>query len=218
VDLENFRLNTERDTSKVVILCTAALDDRRKGGKLLMRAFNAIKVRWLDAILRISCRLTEEDRVSLLSHVEERWRNDVEFPGPGSLSDLSGLLGSATVTVLASRWEAFGMVVVESLATGTPVAATRDGALPEILDDPAVGRLFDPGPETEPEPVNLEGLIEAIFACIELSRDPATPERCRKHAQRYGWDVIGPRIEEMIASAAHPGVGRKASDRAAASL
>ena len=69
VDLENFRLNIERDTSKVVILCTAALDDRRKGGKLLMRAFNTIKVRWPEAILRISCKLTAEDRLSLLSHV-----------------------------------------------------------------------------------------------------------------------------------------------------
>ena len=53
------------------------------------------------------------------------------------------LYASAWVSALPSRAEAFGMVVVESLACGTPVVAARDGALPELIDRPEVGELFD---------------------------------------------------------------------------
>ena len=198
VNADEFQLARNRDLSRPAILCTAALDDRRKGGKLLMQSFDRVKLSQPEARLQISCRLTGEQRDSLLSYVSPKFRDSVEFLGTGRLSDLPELIGSAAVSVLASRWEPFGMVVLESLATGTPVAATRDGALPEILTDPMVSRLFDPGPEEEPEPQNLEGLTRAILECIELSADQRTADRCRAHALQYSWDAIGPQIEQLL--------------------
>ncbi len=46
--------------------------------------------------------------------------------------------------MLPSVDEAFGLVLVESLAAGTPVVAARSGACPEIVTDDAIGRLFEP--------------------------------------------------------------------------
>ena len=62
---------------------------------------------------------------------------------------------------------------MESLACGTPVVATRDGALPEIVDRPDVGRLFEGG-EAE--------LAGALLETLELSEDPGTAAACRARA------------------------------------
>jgi len=100
------------------------------------------------------------------------------------------LYREATITVLPSLNEPFGMVTLESLASGTPVVGTMSGAIPEILTDPAVGVLFDYSD-------GVNGLCEALLQCIELAKDSGTAVRCRNFAERYSWEAIGPRYEQM---------------------
>ena len=62
----------------------------------------------------------------------------------GKRTDVPQLLQSATVAVVPSLWaEAFGLTVVESMAAGVPVVATRTGGIPELISDGA-GILIDP--------------------------------------------------------------------------
>lgn len=59
---------------------------------------------------------------------------DAEHVGHLDTPDLAALVGSADVAVVTPRWEEpFGLVVVEALATGTPVAAFDRGAMREVL-------------------------------------------------------------------------------------
>src|SRR5207302_1114027 len=54
------------------------------------------------------------------------------------------LLQRATVTVFPIQWpEPFGLVMVESMACGTPVVATRFGAVPEVIEDGRSGVIVD---------------------------------------------------------------------------
>lgn len=202
VALDRFPLSTGRDTRRPTIVCTATLEDRRKGARVLMRAFARVKQSEPGANLAISCHVGESLRKELIEIIPPAMRGDVQFLGAGSIEDIPQLYARASCSVLASRWEPFGMVTIESLATGTPVAATRDGAIPEILDDPLAGRLFDPGPMIDPEPQNDEGLARAILECIQLSRDPQTPARCRAVAARYSWEAVGPELESLLVEAA----------------
>ena len=69
---------------------------------------------------------------------------DVEYVGPLDRDDLWRLLGGARAMVMPLRWhEPFGLVAVESLASGTPVIAWRMGALPEVIEDGVSGYLVD---------------------------------------------------------------------------
>jgi phosphatidylinositol alpha-mannosyltransferase len=197
VDVDAFRLNRERDHLRPVILCAASLEDERKGGNLLMRAFNEIKRRRPEAQLSISCSLGDSKRAELLSLVAPEWRRDVHVLGAGLHQDLPQLFGRAAVSVLPSRWEGFGMVLLESMATGTPVVGTREGAIPELIDSDDVGRLFDPGPSNGSAPSNVEGCVRALLEALDLSRDPATATRCRAKAEGYSWSRVGPRYEEI---------------------
>ena len=90
------------------------------------------------------------------------------------------------------------MVVVESMAAGTPVVGTRDGALPELINQPGIGRLFEPNSNGGVEPNNIAGLVQAIEECLDLSRLPQTAQHCRAEAERYSWPAVGSQFEELL--------------------
>src|SRR4051812_33927550 len=68
----------------------------------------------------------------------------VEFVGEVGEAERDKLVGASLATIMLSRWpEPFGLVAIESLATGTPVIASRRGALPEIVVDGVDGFVVD---------------------------------------------------------------------------
>jgi glycosyltransferase involved in cell wall biosynthesis len=217
VDLESFPLSRSRDHSRPIILCAAALDDYRKGGRLLMRAFDRLKSSRPQAVLQLSSHASAATQHELIELVSPQWRDDVHFLGVGKLQHLPQLYGRAAISVLPSLWEPFGMVLTESLAAGTPVVGTRDGAIPEILTDPSVSRLFEPGLTHFAEPSNVEGLTKAMVGALEMSRDPNTADRCRQFAERYSWTTLGPQLEDLLARTAAGG-RRAASEQECASF
>jgi phosphatidylinositol alpha-mannosyltransferase len=199
VDVLRFPLSLRRDDTRPRILCAAALDDPRKGGRVLFRAFEKLKRARPTAILQVSCRVESDLRTDLLSHLSPPWRQDVDFLGVGDVLDLPALYGQASVSVLPSLWEGFGMVVLESMATGTPVVCTRDGALPEAITSADVGRLFDPGgdADTAVEAENADGLAQALDEAIDLNRRPETALACRARAEQFSWAAVGPEFEQI---------------------
>jgi len=72
----------------------------------------------------------------------------VEFTGALSRSETRRQMWSANALVLPSEFETFGVVLIEALATGIPVIATRCGG-PEEIVTPAEGVLINRGDETE---------------------------------------------------------------------
>ncbi len=198
VDTRFFKLCTQRDHDHPVLLCAADLGDKRKGGEVLMRAFNLIKRERPGVRLEVCSPTAGLVAERLLGLVEPKWRADAVFVGVGRPEDLPAVYGRAAVSVLPSLWEAFGMVVIESMATGTPVVGARDGALIETISTPDVGRLFEPQVnEDSVAPNNPEGLARAVIETLDLSRNPETARRCREHAQKYSWDAIGPKYEAI---------------------
>lgn len=74
--------------------------------------------------------------------VESRLGDGVEYLGAQSRSDLRRLLARAKAVLMPLRWdEPFGLVVVEALASGTPVIGWRRGAIPELIEDGRQGFL-----------------------------------------------------------------------------
>jgi len=197
VDLERFQLGTSREQRRPVILCAASLDDARKGGRLLARAFDRLKDHESIARLRIVGAASPATQSAMLELIRPEHRSDVEFLDPNSADKLADWYRDASISVLPSLWEAFGMVMIESLASGTPVVGTRDGAIPELINDSRIGRLFEPGETAGAEATNVEGLARAMIEAIELSRDPKTAPICREYATQFSWDAVGPRFEEI---------------------
>jgi phosphatidylinositol alpha-mannosyltransferase len=193
VNTEMFIPCEKKDLSNPRILCTAALSVGRKGIDVLVNAFELLLEHIPNAALQLSGHIDEYTKRKLLQSVSPRTRMAIEMTGIGRQADLPLLYREASITVLPSLNEPFGMVTIESLSSGTPVVGTRSGATPEILTDPNIGVLFDYSD-------GAEGLCEAMIRCIKLSKDPETPRRCRTFAEQYSWKALGPRYEQMYYS------------------
>lgn len=163
VDTDTFTLGTRR-TEDPTIVCAAALEEPRKRVGLLVEAFREVR--------------REHPRARLLLNRPRSGApalpDGVELVDMDDRAALAARYGSAWVSALPSVHEAFGLVLAEALACGTPaVGSNRDG-IPEVVDRPGIGCLFD---GDEPR-----SLARALLEAIELARDPATREACRARA------------------------------------
>jgi glycosyltransferase involved in cell wall biosynthesis len=200
VDLARFRPCAPDPSRPPTLLMVGAMEERRKGARLLVRAFGRIKREIPDLRLRLSGQISPGTTAELLALVPSEYRGDVEVLGAGRVEDLPGLYAGASVTVLPAVWETLGLVLIESLASGTPVVGANHGGIPDIVTSADVGELFEPG-ATRREADNLEGLEAAIRRALALVARPETAGRCRQAAEPFGWTELGPRYERLLAEA-----------------
>jgi glycosyltransferase involved in cell wall biosynthesis len=195
IRLEDFPIGDGPPDGVPTIVGAADFTVPQKGLAVLLQAFALVKRDEPRARLRLSGRMDGEACERALASLAPRVRRDVDVLGIGRIDDVSRVLREASVYVLPSMWEASGGTMLEAWASGTPVVATRHGGLPEFMH-PDVGFLFDPQTE-EKETHNARGLADAIVSVLALSRTAGIRERCRRHAARYSWDVLGPDIESL---------------------
>ncbi|WP_110656170.1 glycosyltransferase family 4 protein [Salinicola halimionae] len=70
-------------------------------------------------------------------------RDNMEFLGWLDNATLDGLIARAKALIVPSRWEGFGLVVLEAYRNGTPVICSNRGALPELVSHGETGFVFD---------------------------------------------------------------------------
>jgi phosphatidylinositol alpha-mannosyltransferase len=178
------------------VVCAANLEDERKRGDLLLRAFAAARARRPTARLLLAGRRAPA-RGGLpagVEHVDGDWT-----------AALARLFGNAWISVLPAVDEAFGLVLLESLAAGTPVVATRSGAGPLIVDRTGIGELV--------EPDDPDALAAGLEHGLAAAPDAAVAAACRKRAAELDWAVVAPRYEELyerVLSRAEPARQRAA--------
>ncbi|WP_395403584.1 glycosyltransferase [Arthrobacter sp. UC242_113] len=106
----------------------------------------AIRVAQLAGVrLRIAAKMREPAEVQYYHEVVEPLEGpDVEFLGEVGGAEKYKLLGEAIALLNPIQWmEPFGLVMIEAMATGTPVVATPMGSAPEIVDDGVNGYLAE---------------------------------------------------------------------------
>ncbi len=103
----------------------------------------------------------------------------VTFLGARPNTELPGLLASAEVAVFPSLMEATSVAALEAMSCGLPVAASRVGGLPEIVDE-SVGTLF--------EPANPQDLAERLVALLQSGELEGRGRRARERVVA-NWSV-----------------------------
>jgi glycosyltransferase involved in cell wall biosynthesis len=124
------------------------------------------------------------ERVHVLGHVDDD-------------TVLSAAYREARLTVLPSEYEAFGLVLLESLAVGTPVVASRVGGIPEFVEDGKAGLLVPPK-----SPTALAEAITRVWSDRDLAR--RLGEYGRDHVvPRYSWDALAERLDSLYREVTH---------------
>ncbi|MEP7106204.1 MAG: glycosyltransferase family 1 protein [Chloroflexota bacterium] len=161
------------DIRKPFLVFVGALD-RRKNPRALLRAWAVAREMGADCELVLA---------------GEPGRQAPDMAGARSLgylpaADLAELLSAAGCLVFPSRYEGFGLPVLEAMACGCPVVAYRNSSLPEVVD--RAGVLVDDG-----DPVALAAAAAAFLLDARL-RGMARKAGMR-WAARFTWDATARR-------------------------
>jgi glycosyltransferase involved in cell wall biosynthesis len=186
MDVDTFR-NTGDKRDDRTILFVGNTEDHKKGIHFLLEAI---------AGLPEDIRLTIVDEGPPLKKnaaglvkkigVEKR----VKFTGKVDQQTLTKLYSRATLLVMSSLYEGFGLPAAEAMACETPVVVTRAGALPEVVDS-SCGILVEPG--------DSRALRDAI---MQLLNDPEARRRMgangrKKSVDNFSWPVAAKNTLEV---------------------
>jgi glycosyltransferase involved in cell wall biosynthesis len=109
----------------------------------------------------------------------------VEFAGHVPRDELAALYRGALSLVFPSRYEGFGLPVLEAMASGTPVVATRSSSIPEVAGDAAV--LVEPDPDALAAGIERAAAERERLAAagIERAAQFSWAETARRTAEVY---------------------------------
>jgi teichuronic acid biosynthesis glycosyltransferase TuaC len=117
-------------------------------------------------------------------HLEEQ----VFLVGGQPHEKLNLWFSAADISCLASLREGMPNVVLESLACGTPVVATRVGGVPEVLVSDKLGILVEP---------NTGSITNGLEKALQTSWDR---DFIARHTQARTWDVVAQEVQEYFAA------------------
>lgn len=176
VDTERFRPADHRVSGRIIAIASA--DVPLKGISHLLHAVARLRVeRNLD--VQLVSKLEPNGPTEKL--IAELGISDIVHSSSGLSDDeLAALLASAEVACIPSLYEGFSLPAVEAMASGTPIVASRAGALPEVVGaDGECARLVAPG--------DVDELTRALG---ELLDSPAARHRLGAAGRRRALDVF----------------------------
>lgn len=113
------------------------------------------------------------------------------FRFTGMREDVPEILAAATVSVLPSYSEGVSNTLLESMAAGAPVVATRVGGTPEVIGDGRDGLLAPPG--------DAQAIADAVCAVLKSTSLAARlAARARERVMReFSFDVVARRTQDL---------------------
>lgn len=193
VDTSRFRPGDDEkghgpvDAARLPVVATLGRLDERKGFDLLFRAAAALLGRGVEARFVIStgtgANVAERAEHERLTRIVEDLKLGDHLTWLDVLEPEAtpAFYRQADVFVMPSRYELFGIVMLEAMACGVPVVATRFGGPAEVIRDGVDGLLVDPQ--------DTEGLADAILRLLERPQDRVEMGlRARAAIEgRYSW-------------------------------
>lgn len=160
-----------------------------KGIDLAIRAFQALQTRSLREQVGLVIFGEGSHRAEL-----ERLAGDQRICFAGFRSDIDRYMQGLDVLLHAPRQEAFGLVVIEAMATGLPVVASRVGGIPELVREGSTGFLA--------QPENPESFAQALELLVNNRslRNRMAQEAHRIASAEYGSDLFARRHRDLYES------------------
>ena len=142
VNTELFRPSENRVRNRIIAIASA--DVPLKGVSHLLHAVSRLRVE-RDLDVQLVSKLEPNGPTEKL--IAELGISDIVHSSSGLTdNELADLLASAEVACIPSLYEGFSLPAVEAMASGTPIVASRAGALPEVVgEDGVCARLVRPG-------------------------------------------------------------------------
>jgi glycosyltransferase involved in cell wall biosynthesis len=158
---------------------------QEKGAEFALEASQKVgmPIQLASSLMEVNVSDDEYYKNKILPHVNATTTTFLGFMDGAKKNEF---LGGAKCFLFPIQWEEpFGMVMIEAMATGTPVVGYNRGSVAEIVKDGVTGFIIDPDDQNRPgkgtwviKKQGLEGLVEAIRRIDEIDR-----KACRSHVE-----------------------------------
>jgi UDP-glucose:(heptosyl)LPS alpha-1,3-glucosyltransferase len=168
------------------------------GDRVVLFVANELERKGFDTLVRAIARLRDPDvqllvvgRVSSVGYAGELdglgLTQRVRFLGPSS--DIGYFHAAADVFALPTRYEPWGLVIVEALASGLPVVTTRLAGAAAVVDEDRTGCLLDDPDDVEATAAGLDRLLRG---------GAASPEAASASVSELAWPRVLERYERIL--------------------
>jgi len=181
------------------LLCLGGVDPRKNTG-LMLRVYRRVREMVDIDVKMVIVGIQRADLARMTNRLEGTYSvGEVIVTGFVTDEELVALYNGAAVFVYPSLAEGFGLPVLEAMACGTPVVASRATSIPEIAGSAAVLKA-----PTSPEDLAM-GIARLIVD------EPLRSEYVKRGLQRvrhYSWDEVAARTLEALRSVSVRGGGK----------
>jgi glycosyltransferase involved in cell wall biosynthesis len=158
---------------------------------------DAIEILYLKKNIHIEALIIGEEAEikaeELLNEIKKRnLDNFIKYLGPKYGEEKSRILREVDILVYPTFNDVWGLVILEAMQFGLPVIASREGAIPEIVDDGTTGFLVD-----KYHPGQIAEKLELLIKHPELRKEMGIAGR-KKYFEKYTLDIFEKNMADVL--------------------
>ena len=182
--------NLSFQSDRPILICAKGMDDYA-GHSNLLNIFQKIQARVPKAELWFTS--DGPERVRLEDKKKKLGLNNVKFFGIVSENRLINLFKNANILVHATKYESFGIALVEAMTAGLPIVAYNVGGIPDVVENKKSGFVI--------EYLNEEKFVDCLMMLIKRKELYYKMQKeCIKRGTSFNWNNIRPRWEIIYGS------------------
>ena len=182
IEKNNFKNNYQ-------LITTASADVPLKGLDYTLYALSSLKKTYPEILLNIIGKLKKNGHTERLIEKLDI-KNNIRFHSGISKEEIVQLYSKSSIAIVSSLYEGFGYPVIEAMACGVPLIATKTASIPELVSDKAL--LVQPKNHDE-----IAAGINKIFNDYEGYKKKAI-SNITYIKERFNWDVIALEYNKII--------------------
>ena len=180
VDVQDFNKIQELSGNILILLAAKSLQEY-SGFDFLLDIFSQVKEKNHNAEFWIAG--DGPKKKELIDKVKNMRLNGVRFLGNVEHERMPSVMKKATIFVHATRYESFGIALVEAMASSLPVISFNVGGIPEVIIDNMTGHLIPYGDKTH--------FAEAVSDLINnIDKRKRFGKNGKQHSNNFHWNTI----------------------------
>ena len=194
INLKKFAPRPKAESSQLAIGQVARIMPEKKGQDLLLEAVAALHQKYpqLHCYFAGDADAAHQQAFAKLRAAAKAAGLEDTVTFLGNVQDIPAFLASLDIFVLPSRYEGFGISLIEAMAMGLPCIASRLDGPAEVLRDGKYGTLFTPGDSRD-----LAQKLEQVI-CDLPARTAAAAEATSYVQAEYNIETMCDRLEQVM--------------------
>jgi len=189
VDPDAARAKLALPRNRLPVIAIVGRISQQKGQRDFLQAARLVANRYPDALFLVVGSADDEELLAEMHRLASELGLGDKVRFTGHVTDMPALYAALDVLVAPSRWEGFGLMLVEAMASGKPIVASAVGAIPEVVGRDA-GLLVPPA-----DPPAIAAAVESLIA--DPARSSQMGRAGRERARKFSWEASGERLAAL---------------------